>query len=324
MNSARSASPALQAILRLLPLLLATPLVAQTGSCPADSSSSTRVCQAGVDALTIFLPLEGVLVSGGNPVPGTAGALGRFGRFRLAARIGFAAATLPSTAYDGVSDTVPADKRLLIPVPRLDLSVGLLSKALPLGTASIDLLGSTVLIPTGVSSRYTIDQTARKIGSIALGLGFGLRAALVMPAPKPTVSLSVIKRDLPTLRFGDLAGGDQLSIATNLSAINVRLLVGGKVKFLTLTAGAGMDLYKGAGSVSWHDSTSGRDSTIAIDLSTSRITTTLNAAIEVGPISLWGEGGYQLGKKETLTTIFEQVDPASGRFYGGAGVALRF
>ena len=111
-----------------------------------------------------------------------------------------------------------------------------------------------------------------------------------MPAPKPSVSLSVIKRDLPTLRFGDLAGGDQLSIATNLSAINVRLLVGGKVKLLALAVGAGLDLYKGAGRVSWRDSTSGSDSTIAVTLSTSRITPTLNAAIDLGPISLWGEG----------------------------------
>ena len=319
-----TSSHATPAAFASLLLLITAPLTAQVATCPADSASSSRVCQAGADALTLFLPLEGALVSGGNPVPGTAGALGKFGRFRLAARIGFATATLPSTAYDGVSDTVQADTRLLIPVPRLDLSVGLLSKKLALGTAAIDLLGSTVLLPTGASSRYTVDQNARTIGSLALGLGFGLRAALVMPAPKPTVSLTVIKRDLPTLRFGDLASGDQLSIATNLSAINVRLLVGGKVKFLTVAAGAGMDLYQGAGSVSWHDSTSAADSTIAVTLSTSRITTTLNAAIELGPLSLWGEGGYQLGKKEVITTIFERIDPASGRFYGGAGVALRF
>ncbi|MEO8635219.1 MAG: hypothetical protein ABI587_08080 [Gemmatimonadales bacterium] len=324
MTSRVFAPSALPILAVLVPLFLAAPLAAQVESCPVDSTSSARICQAGADALTLFLPLEGVLVGGGNPVPGTAGALGKFGKFRLAARVGFATATLPSTSYDGVSDTVQADKRLLIPVPRLDLSIGLLSKKLALGTASIDLLGSTVLLPTGVSTRYRVDQNARKIGSIALGLGFGVRAALVMPAPKPMVSLSVIKRDLPTLRFGDLAAGDQLSIATNLSAINVRLMVGGKVKFLTLAAGAGMDLLKGAGSVSWHDSTSATDSTIAVKLSTSRIITTLNAAFELGPISLWGEGGYQLGGKEKLTTIFERVDPASGRFYGGAGIALRF
>lgn len=314
----------LRALILLQLCLAAAPLAAQDPNCPSDSTAGGRICQAGVDALTLFLPTENLLVSGGNPVPGTAGAIGKFGHFRVGARIGLVRVTIPETSYDGTSDTVPADTRLLIPVPRLDLSVGLFSKVLPVGTASVDLLGAAVILPTDVSSRYTVSENARKIESLALGLGFGFRAAMQMAGKKPTVSLSVMKRDMPTLRFGDIGEGDAMSIATSLSSINVRLAVGGKLHGLRLTGGGGMDLIKGTGSVTYADSLAGGDSTFAVPMSTSRITTFLNAAIDLGPLSLWGEGGFTIGKNDGVVTTFQRIDPGGGTFYGGLGAALTF
>ncbi len=159
---------------------------------------------------------------------------------------------------------------------------------------------------------------------IALGLGFGFRAAMQMAGNKPTVSLSVMKRDMPTLRFGDIGEGDDLSVATSLSAINVRLAVGGKLKLLKLSAGGGMDLIKGNGQVSYIDPVTQTDSTFAVELSTSRITTFLNAALDFGPLSLWGEGGFTIGKNDGIVTTFQRIDPAGGTFYGGLGAAISF
>jgi hypothetical protein len=225
--------------------------------------------------------------------------------------------------YDGTSDTVQADKRLMVLLPRLDLALGLFSKKLPLGTVAMDLLGSAVVIPANATTRVRLDENARTIEGLALGLGFGFRAAVVMPAPKPTISLSVMKRDMPAIRFGDLAAGDRLSAATSLSAISARLLVGGRLRILTLAAGGGIDLYKGSGSVSYADS-AGVDSTVAVQLSTMRIMTTANAAIALGPVTVWGEGGFQVGKKTELVTVFRRNDPSSGRFFGGLGASLQF
>ena len=319
LSSARGIGPC------LLVLVLAAPvaLSAQSSPCAADTTSAGRICQAGADALTAFLPLEGALVGGGNPVPGTAGAIGKFGHARISGRVGFASVTIPRATYEGTSDTVKADKQLLVPLPRLDLALGLFSKKLPMGTVGMDLLGSAVLIPTGVTSRVRVDPNARTLGGIALGLGFGFRAAMSMPGNKPTVSLSVMKRDMPAVRFGDLSAGDRFSAATTLSAINVRLLVGGRAKLLTIAAGGGMDLYKGEGSVSYSDST-GADSTVSVTLSTSRITALVNAGLALGPLDLWAEGGFQVGKKTELTTVFERNDPSSGRFFGGLGAAVHF
>ncbi|HTS90036.1 MAG TPA: hypothetical protein VMG41_16195 [Gemmatimonadales bacterium] len=296
---------------------------AQTGSCPSDTTASARVCQAGIDLLNAFLPVEGILAGGGNPVPGTAGAVGRFGHFRVATRVGLVGLSVPNAGYDGSSDTVHADKRLLVPMPRLDLSMGVLTKKLPMGSAAVDLLGSAVLLPASATSRVRVDPDARSIGGVALGLGYGFRGAFTLAGAGPTISLSVMKRDMPSIRFGDLSAGDRFSAATTLSAISARLMVGGRSGLLSLSAGGGMDLYKGTGTVSYADS-SGADSTVAVSLSTSRILAVLNVALNLGPLSLWTDGGFQVGKKTTMTTVFQGTDPSAGRFFGGLGAALTF
>jgi hypothetical protein len=268
--------------------------------------------------------VEASLVSGGNPVPGTARALGKFGKFRLAGRIGLVQVTIPDASFDGSTDTVPADTRLLVPMPRVDLDVGIFSRKLPVGTASVDLLGSAVVVPVGRSSRYRLDENARRIGDLAFGLGFGLRAAMAMGGNKPTVSLSVMKRDMPAIIFGDLSRGDRLSASTTLSAINARLLVGGQLGPFEVTGGGGVDLIKGKGRVAFVDPVSAADSTITLDLSTMRINTLLNAALDLGLVTVWGEGGFLVGKDEGVLTSFERMDPTGGQFYGGLGAAIRF
>ncbi len=313
-----------------LPLLLPAALGAQDSIgaaarsvCPSDTTAAARICQGGADALTAFLPVEGLLVGGGNPVPGTAAGLGRFGRLRLGARVGFAQVTIPRTDYDGTTDTVSADKRLLVPVPRLDLALGVFEKRLKLGTVTADLLGSAVVIPTGVTTRIRIDENARSLAGMALGLGYGIRLGMTMTAPRPAVSLSVMKRDMPGIRFGDRSAGARFSAATTLSVISGRLMVGGRVRPFTLAAGGGLDLYRGRGSVTFADS-SGAHTTVAVDLSTSRILSVINLGLEAGPLKLWAEGGFQVGKRTELATHFERNDPSSGRFFGGLGAAIQF
>lgn len=310
----------------LLAALVAAPLGAQaTTGCAADTVAAGRICQAGSDALAIFLPVEGLLVGGGNPFPGTADGIGRLGHVRLGLRVGFTTVTIPDVGYDGTADTVAADKRVTVPVPRLDAAFGLFSKALPLGTATVDFLASAVVIPTGATTRIAIDANARRIGDYALGLGFGLRAALAMAKQKPTVSLTVVKRDLPRIRFGSRSAGDPLQASTTLSAISARLMAGLSRGPVTLAAGAGIDLYKGSGLVTFADSTTvSGDSTVAVDLSTSRIMTALNLGFGAGPLHVWAEGGLQVGKKTELATEFELNDPSGSRFFGGVGVGLRF
>jgi hypothetical protein len=137
------------------------------------------------------------------------------------------------------------------------------------------------------------------------------------------VSLSVLRRDLPTLFYGNVSAGDAYSYASNLKAINVRLLAGGRFKLLELSAGGGMDLYSGNTDVTYHDAVAGTDSTFTKPIKSSRIMTAFNAALNFPLLTVSGEIGFQVGKDQKLTTIFQQNDTKAGKFYGGIAATLR-
>ena len=67
-------------------VLLASEARAQASECVGFSGDASRVCTAAVDATRAFHPFLGVIVSGGNPVLGTGGALGGPGHASITAR----------------------------------------------------------------------------------------------------------------------------------------------------------------------------------------------------------------------------------------------
>src|SRR5258705_7839927 len=56
---------------------------------------ATTACNTAVDAVRAFYPLAGMIVSGGNPVLGTARTLGGLGHVALTARVNAIKAALP-------------------------------------------------------------------------------------------------------------------------------------------------------------------------------------------------------------------------------------
>src|SRR6266850_175480 len=68
--------------------LAVQPLAAQ-GDPQCNSATTTpaqNACNTAVDAMKAFGPLAGLVISGGNPVLGTAGTLGGFGHIAFSAR----------------------------------------------------------------------------------------------------------------------------------------------------------------------------------------------------------------------------------------------
>ena len=64
-------------------MLGAVPLVAQEPQCNIPlSPAATAACNTAVDAVRAFYPLAGMIVTGGNPVIGTARATGGLGHSR--------------------------------------------------------------------------------------------------------------------------------------------------------------------------------------------------------------------------------------------------
>lgn len=311
----------------VLLLALAAPLSlhAQNSQCAAYPDDARRVCDAGIDATKAFHPLAGLLVSGGNPVLGSGGTLGGLGHASITARVNAFKLVLPELDYDGSTTTVPADDELWAPAPLVEGAVGIWG-GLPGGLLGIDLLGSAQLLPTDQIDNVRIDESARSIGSIALGLGYGVRVGLLREkGPLPGVSVSVMRRDIPTISYGNLDGDDNYAYAVNLKTTNVRVTASKRLAVLSLAAGLGWDRYTGDATIQFRNPiTNDPEPAIDLELENDRTMVFGNAGLDMGVVKLIGEAGYQAGKNQSLSTDFENFDTTKGKFFAGLGLRVGF
>lgn len=304
-------------------LLFAGTISAQSTACAPYDGTTRRVCDAAVDGTRAFHPVAGLLVSGGNPVLGTGATLGGLGHFSLTARANAAHVVLPDPAYDGSSTTVPASDEVYAPVPLLEGAAGIYG-GLPSGLLSVDLLASAQLLPTDQIDHLTVDQGARRIGDIALGLGYGVRVGVTRDlGPLPAISVSLMRRDIPTIAYGDLARGDQFHYAVDLHATNLRVVASKQMAAFALAAGLGWDRYTGNASIGIRDQASSAElPPIELGLGQSRMLAFLDAGLDLSALQLVGEVGYQGGKDQKLTTDFEGFDTTKGKLFAGLGLRV--
>jgi hypothetical protein len=59
--------------------------------------------------------------------------------------------------------------------------------------------------------------------------------------------------------------------------------------------------------------------TADLDLSTSRTMAFANAGLDFQNVRIVGEAGYRFGKDQDIGTVFQDFDPAAGRFFAAAG-----
>jgi hypothetical protein len=114
--------------LLLSPVLLASIVstaAAQNDECAIYFGQAQNVCDAAVDGTRLFHPIAGLLVSGGNPVLGTAQSLGGFPHMFIGVRANLVKVGLPDLNYDGTSSTVPLDDEIVFPSPVVEAGVGI-------------------------------------------------------------------------------------------------------------------------------------------------------------------------------------------------------
>lgn len=309
----------------LLAVYLASPVLAQNSECSPYVSNARRVCDAAVDATRAFHPIVGVLVSGGNPTIGSAGSLGGLGHASLTLRANAVNLVLPDLGYTGSSGTVPAGEKLFAPAPLVEGALGLY-QGMPSGLLAVDLLGSAQLLPTNQIDNLTVDDGARRIGDIALGLGYGARIGILRErGPLPALSFSVMRRDIPRITYGDLATGDRYSYAVDLQATNLRLIASKRLLVFDAAAGLGWDKYTGDALIRFRDPiTLVPQPDIAFKLNNSRALGFLNAGVSLSMVRLTAELGYQAGKDQNLSTTFEDFDTTAGKFFAGLGLRVGF
>lgn len=290
------------------------------------SSQDYNICNAAIDGTEIFHPVAGLLVSGGNPVLGSVGTLGGFPHLSITARVNATRLKTPDLNYDGSTTTVPKGDNLLAPAPLVEAGLGVF-KGVNGGFLAFDVLGSAQLLPTNQIDNLSIDKGARKIGSIALGLGYGVRVAVLKGrAIIPNVTVSAMRRDIPRITYGDVtSGGDNYSYSIDLHATNLRAVGGYHLGLFNVGAGLGWDKYTGTANIEFVPQSAPIPQTInKIDLDNTRTMAFLQAAIDLPVVKIAAEAGYQFAKDPKLATTFQGNDPSKSRLFAGGGIRLSF
>jgi hypothetical protein len=315
--------------LLLSPILLASIVstaAAQNDECAIYFGQAQNVCDAAVDGTRLFHPIAGLLVSGGNPVLGTAQSLGGFPHMFIGVRANLVKVGLPDLNYDGTSPTVPLDDEIVFPSPVVEAGVGIW-KGLNNGLLSIDVLGSAQLLPTDQVDNLTVDEDARSISDIALGLGYGARVGLLQGRfPIPAVSVSIMKRTIPRIQYGDITDPSQdYQYGVDLQATNIRLTASTRLLFINIAAGLGWDNYTGEAEILFREPISSLPQPpIDIELDNSRTMMFLDALLDFPIFKIAGEIGYQSGKDQDLPTDFEGIDDTKGKIFGSVGIRFGF
>jgi len=297
---------------------------AQAPECTGYVSNAQRVCTAAVDGTRAFHPLIGILVSGGNPTMGTASTMG-FGHAVVTLRANATEVVLPDLAYDGSGTTVPAGDKLFAPAPLVEGALGVF-KGMSRGLLALDLLGSAQLLPTNQIDNFGVASNAPRVGSIALGIGYGARIGILREAgPLPAVSVSVMRRELPRIAYGNINAGDAFAFGLDLHATNLRLVASKQLLILGIAAGLGWDKYTGSAVITFRDPiTLTPQPPIPVALNTSRGLAFVNAGLNLPVLKVTGEVGYQTGKDQNLSTDFEDFDTTRGKFFAGLGLRVGF
>lgn len=307
----------------------AAPLAGQEPQCNVPASPfATAACNTAVDGVRAFYPLAGMIVSGGNPVIGTAGSLGGLGHFALTARVNAIKAALPDPQA-GSQSPVPSSFNGAVPAPMVEGAVGLF-KGVGGGLLALDVLGSALILPTGIND-LTVDSGATHIGDAALGFGYGVRVGVLNGSfPIPAVSVSWMHRTVPRLRYGTLGPiigtGDDFEFTMDLASDSYRAVAGWKLAVVDLAAGIGVDRYKSRDTnIRFHDAvtpTSVR--TVVINPTNTRALVFVNGGLSLAVVKLVGEIGLQAGKDQNYFTQFSDFDPKAAHVFGGIGVRFGF
>src|SRR2546430_1152988 len=260
-----------------------------------------------------------MIVSGGNPLLGTARALGGFGHVALTGRVNAIKAALPDPTATNQSP-VPSSFHGAVPAPMVEGAVGLV-KGMGGGLLAVDLLGSALILPTGIDN-LTVDSNATHISDAALGFGYGARVGVLNGGfPIPSLSVSWMHRTVPRLRYGSLGPalgtGDRFEFTMDLTSDSYRAVAGWKFVLVDVAAGIGIDRYKSSDTnIRFWDSPT-TIKTVVINPTNTRALVFVNGGLSLAAVKLVGEIGLQAGPDQALPNQVSDLDPQAAHVFGG-------
>jgi hypothetical protein len=218
-------------------------------------------CQKAIDIFAFMTPQLGIGLVGGNATLGTGGALGGIGRFSIGVRGNAIRGRTPQVAdvNAAITGAVRSDYGIndqVVGLPTVEGALGLFG-GIPLGVThafALDALVSATYVP-----ELTRSNVAISLPDGSLKLGFGARLGVLTESiATPSVSLTYLRRDLPTTSISATSGDDDISLSNiSVKTSAWRAVAGKSLGFLGLAVGAGQDEYDSRASGTVHVNESG-------------------------------------------------------------------
>ena len=218
--------------------------------CPAGSlteQTTQDACQKAVDIFAFMTPQLGIGLVGGNATLGATSTLGGIGHFSIGVRGNATRGRVPqvsdvSYAVTGAEQSDFGVQDQVVGLPAIDAAVGLFG-GLPLGVSrafALDGLVSATYVPAFNNSNLAV---ALPDGSLKLGYGARL-GVLTESFAIPAVSLTYLRRDLPTTSISATSGDDDISVSNiGVKTSAWRAVAGKSLGFFGVALGAGQDMY---------------------------------------------------------------------------------
>lgn len=293
------------------------------------------VCQKAQDLFAFVMPQVGVALSGGNPVLGEGGTMGGWGKRALSLRLTAVDGFLPKNVVPLSAGTPVVSNfgaaRSPVPVPSVDAAIGLFS-GIPAGLTNIGgvdvLLGATYL-PTVNEQEFRI---APQTSSFALSYGVRV-GALQESSLVPGVSVSYMRRKLPTVSLGYVSANDSITVGNLATTSNsFRVVASKRVAIFGIAIGAGRDDIESTARVqaAVNETVLGvprRLDVVIPDLrnSVSRNTVFANVSFALLMARLVAEAGWSsAGEADPLVNTFDSRVANDGYRYGSLGLTVRF
>jgi hypothetical protein len=353
------------ALATLFSALLVSPASAQdeglAGICslPEVPAGARDYCAITAQAVTSAQPQLGILLAGGNPTLGTAGAgglrLGILPRVNATAKVNLVLVRLPDILLEEASGGVRELSRttgLTAPALSGTASVGVFPgfDVAPLlgGIGAVDLLGSVTWLPLRLAGIAGLDGS-----SANASLGGGVRVGLLRESfLLPGVSASVMYRSLGQLTYGEVCrapvqpqtrqagsatleygncpgGSDPAELAFDLSNWSSRLAASKRILGFGLTGGVGHDQFRSDVRFGFREPAENSDFYARVrdsDFRSSRWSTFVNGSYTVLVATLAAEGGWMQGSSPVtgFAATANTFDPARGTLFGSLGLRLAF
>jgi hypothetical protein len=293
-------------------------------------------CTKARDLFAFIMPQAGVALSGGNPILGEGGTMGGWGKRAISLRVTAVDGQLPNNVVP-ISLTGPAVSsnfgatRAPVPVPSVDAAIGLFA-GVPAGLTNVGgvdiLLGATYLPKVNEDEFSLAPQTS------SFALSYGVRVgALQESSVVPGVSVSYMRRKLPTVSLGYASSNDTISVR-NLAATSnsLRIVASKRIAIFGLAAGVGRDQLENTAGVEAivNETVLGVPQRGQVTLNGLRQTTTRNTAFVNASVGLLmarlvGEIGWAAaGDSDPTTNTFDGRSANEGYRYGSLGITIRF